>query len=151
MVSETNQEKRVEWCKERKDTRDMDFNDVVFSDECTVQLESHRRLTFYKKGQPVKYKMKAKHPPKVNVWAGISCRGATKVVVFTGILTATKYVDILDAALIPLLPDPFPTRLPSLNITVRASGSHPTRLPSLIITASGSRHDIYSSQRIGGR
>ena len=76
----------------------MDFDDVVFSDECTVQLESHRKITFYKKGQPIRYKMKAKHPPKVNVWAGISSRGA---VIFTGTLIATQYVDILEAALVP--------------------------------------------------
>ena len=38
--------------------------------------------------------MKAKHPPKVNIWAGIPARGATKVVVFTRTLTATRYVDI---------------------------------------------------------
>ena len=108
LVSESNQEKRVVWCNERIETNDMDFDDVVFSDECTVQLESHRRVTFYKKGQPVRYKMKAKHPPKVNVWAGISSRGATNVVVFTGTLTATRYVDILEAALIPFLDEVYP-------------------------------------------
>ena len=108
LVSESNQEKRVVWCNERMETNDMDFDDVVFSDECTVQLESHRRVTFYKKGQPVRYKMKAKHPPKVNVWAGISSRGATNVVVFTGTLTATRYVDILEAALIPFLDEVYP-------------------------------------------
>ena len=91
----------MEWCKERIESRDTDFDNVIFSDECTVQLESHRRITFYKKGQPIRYKMKAKHPPKVNVWAGIS--GATKVIVFTGTLTTTRYVDILEAALIPFL------------------------------------------------
>jgi len=97
LVSEVNQEKQVEWCREQQETGDMESDDVLFTDECTVQLDSHRRVMFYKKGQPVKYKMKAKHPPKVNVWAGISSRGATKVVVFTGRLTATRYVDILDA------------------------------------------------------
>ena len=30
LVSETNQEKHVEWCKERQDKGDMDFNDVIF-------------------------------------------------------------------------------------------------------------------------
>ena len=47
-MSENNQEKRVVWCNERMETNDMDFDDVVFSDECTVKLESHRRVTFYK-------------------------------------------------------------------------------------------------------
>ena len=45
----------------------------------------------------VRYKMKAKHPPKVSVWAGIS---ACKVVVFTRMLTATRCIDILEAALL---------------------------------------------------
>ena len=108
MISEVNQEKRVEWCRERIATGDMDFDDVLFTDECTVQLESHRRITFYKKDQPMKYKMKVKHPPKVNIWAGISARGATKVVVFTGTLTATRYVDILEAALVPFFDSVYP-------------------------------------------
>ena len=102
------EEKRVEWCKERIEKGDMDFYDVLFTDECTVQHESHRRITFYKKGQPIKYKMKAKHPSKVNIWAGISARGETKVVVFTGTLTATRYVDILEAALIPFFDQVYP-------------------------------------------
>lgn len=108
LISESNQEKQVEWCKERQATGDVDFDDVIFTDECTVQLESHRRITFYKKGQPIKYKMKAKHPPKVKIWAGISARGATKVVVFTGTLTATHYVDILESTFLPFLNEAFP-------------------------------------------
>ena len=42
-----------------------------------------------------------KHPTKVHVWAGISAKGATSVIIFTGTLTATRYTDILEAALIP--------------------------------------------------
>ena len=38
LISESNQEKRVEWCKERIETGDMDFDDVLFTDKCTVQL-----------------------------------------------------------------------------------------------------------------
>ena len=53
--------------------------------------------------EPVQYKMQQKHSPKINVWAGISLRGATKVVIFTGTLTATQYVDILEVGLLPFL------------------------------------------------
>ena len=42
----------MEWYKGRIETGDTDF-DNVFSDECTMQLESHRRITFCKKGQPI--------------------------------------------------------------------------------------------------
>ena len=38
----SNQEGIVEWCVERLDTGDIDFGDVIFTDEWTVQLESHR-------------------------------------------------------------------------------------------------------------
>ena len=51
--------------------------------------------------------MKAKHPPTVNIWGGISSRGATKVAVFTGTLTATRYVNILEATLLPFLETEF--------------------------------------------
>ena len=103
LISSNNQEKRVEWCKKQQESGDLEFENVVWTDECTVQLESHRRIAFHKKGEPVKYKMKPKHPPKVNIWAGISHRGATKVVIFSGIMTATRYVDILEADLLPFL------------------------------------------------
>ena len=108
LISDTNKEKRLEWCKQQQKSGDLDFANVVWTDECTVQLESHRRITFRKKQQPVRYSMKPKHPPKINVWAGISRRGATKVVIFSGTLTATRYVDILEAGLLPFLATYFP-------------------------------------------
>ncbi len=108
LISETNQEKRVQWCEQQTESGDLDFENVLWTDECTVQLESHRRITFHKLGQTVRYKMRAKHPPKINVWAGISCRGATKVVVFCGTLTATRYVDILEVGLLPFLDTYYP-------------------------------------------
>ena len=48
-------------------------------------------------------KMKPKHPSKINIWGGISARGVTQIVMFTGIMNATRYVDILEAGLIPFL------------------------------------------------
>ena len=108
LISDTNKEKRLEWCKQQQKSGDLDFDNVLWTDECTVQLESHRRITFRKQKQPMRYSMKPKHPPKINVWAGISCRGATKVVIFSGTLTATRYVDILEVGLLPFLETYFP-------------------------------------------
>ena len=98
----------MEWCKQQQESGDLDFDNVVWTDECTVQLESHCWITFRKKEQPVRYSMKPKHPPKINVWAGISCHGATKVVIFSGTLTATHYVDILEVGLLPFLETYYP-------------------------------------------
>ena len=53
LISENNQEKRVWWCQKQIDDGDLEFEDVVWTDECTVQLESHQQFCFRKEGQPV--------------------------------------------------------------------------------------------------
>ena len=57
---------------------------------------------------PRKLKYKHKHPPKIHVWAGISKRGATKIVMFRGIMMAIRYSDILSASLVPFLKENYP-------------------------------------------
>ena len=69
MIREANEEKRLEWAEKNKD---MSFEDVIYTDETTVQLETHRRTCCYRRGQKPRYKPKPKHPVKVHVWAGIS-------------------------------------------------------------------------------
>ena len=108
LISTTNKEKRLDWCKSQQEKGDLEFEDVLWTDESTIQLESHRRVSFRKKGQPVCYRMRPKHPPKLHVWAGISRRGATKIVIFSGIMTATRYIDILEAGLLPFLATHYP-------------------------------------------
>jgi len=51
---------------------------------------------------------KTETPPKIHVWGGISARGATPTVMFTGTLRATRYTRILDAALVPFLEHHYP-------------------------------------------
>ena len=63
----------------------------------------HRRKSFRKKGQPRRLKYKHKHPLKIHVWAGISKQGATGIVMFDGILTATRYRDNLGVSSIPFI------------------------------------------------
>ena len=109
LIREENKEKRLLWCKERIEQNDLDLSDVIFSDESSVQLESHRKTSYHKVGQPSRLCARPKHPAKVHVWAGISARGATQIVIFTGILNATRYTDILDAALLPFIENHYPT------------------------------------------
>ena len=103
LIRETNEEKRQLWCQQRVEQNDLDLNDVIFSDESSVQLESNRKMCYYKIGQPSRLCGKPRHPPKVHVWGGISAQGATQVVIFSGILNATRYINISDAALIPFI------------------------------------------------
>ena len=95
LIREANKEKRLQWCREVSRCGD-DFADVIWTDECTVELQQHSLRCFRKKNQLKKLKPRPKHPLKLHVWGGISCRGATAIVIFEGILIATKLLKIYD-------------------------------------------------------
>ena len=57
---------------------------------------------------PRKLKYRHKHPLKVHVWGGISKQGATQLVIFSGIMNATIYGDILSVSLLPFIQEAFP-------------------------------------------
>ena len=84
------------------------LENVIWSDETTVQLESHRRHSYRKRGEQPTLKPRPKHPIKVHVWAGISRRGTTPVVIFEGIMNAELYVDILRSSLLPFIRTTYP-------------------------------------------
>ena len=85
-----------------------DFADIIFSDECTVQLKQHGRLCFRKRKQPRKLKQRPKHPLKLHTWGAISYQGASPVVIFTGIMDAECYAQILDRSLVPFIRSCYP-------------------------------------------
>lgn len=84
-----------------------EFQDVIFTDESSVQLEQHSRICFRKRLQPRKLKQRAKHPVKIHVWGGISVKGATRVIMFTGIMNAQRLRVILEAGLLPFIEEKF--------------------------------------------
>ena len=65
MIREVNKSKRLEWAREYLHD---DFNDVVWTDEMTVQLDSHKCYCCRKQGAAPKPKPRPKHPLKVHVW-----------------------------------------------------------------------------------
>ena len=89
------------------------FDDVIWNDETTVQLETHKRMCYRKERE----KPRPKHPVKVHVWGGISRRGATAVCIFEGIMTAPLYCDILEGTLLPFVREKFPS--PSFIVSCR--------------------------------
>lgn len=105
LIRDVNKQKRLDWAMAH---RNDDFHDVIWSDETTVQLESHRRFCCRKRGQKPRYKPRPKHPTKVHVWAGISWNGSTKVCIFDGIMNAEMYVDILSRCLVPFCQQVYP-------------------------------------------
>ena len=80
MIHAVNREKWLKWALENLSTS---FEDVIWTGETTVQLETHHQFCYRKRGHKPRYKPRPKHPVKVHVhvWAGISCRGATRVCV----------------------------------------------------------------------
>ena len=57
LIREQNKAKRLEWAIENKDAAlNSEFTDVVWTDECSVQLESHRRFCCRKRGMQAKPK-----------------------------------------------------------------------------------------------
>ena len=100
LIRDGNKDKRLAWCQKMIEDGEQ-FDDVIFTDESSVMLEVHRKKCFRQKGAPRKLKPRPKHPVKVHVWGGISKKGATSVAIFTGIMTAIRYTEILDAALLP--------------------------------------------------
>ena len=53
LIREVNKQKRLEWALRYKDD---EFLDVIYTDECTVQMESHRRHSCRKKNCPPRLK-----------------------------------------------------------------------------------------------
>ena len=51
------------------------------------------------------YYCRAKHPCKVHVWAGISCRGKTQIVIFDGLMNGAGLIEVFEAGLLPFIND----------------------------------------------
>ena len=85
------------------------FDNVLWSDESTIQLDWNGKLSFHRWWEPVKLKGKPKHPYKINVWGCISKRGTSPLFMFTGIMDAKFYCEeILTKRLNPFIDDVFP-------------------------------------------
>ena len=105
MIREVNKGKRLEWA--RKNQGD-DFSNAIFSDETTVQIETHRRFCCTKSGLKPRYKPRPKHPTKVHVWAAISKKGRSGICIFEGCMDAVAYTGILERALLPMIEKLYP-------------------------------------------
>ena len=104
LIRNVNKQKRLEWAQQN--LRD-NFDDVIWSDESSIQLDCHRRYCCRKEGQRPRPKPRPKHPTKVHVWAGISKKGATGICIFEGKMDAALFCQILRRTLLPFLEENF--------------------------------------------
>ena len=78
----------------------MTFQDIIYTDETTVQIDTHRRTCCYKRQCKPYYKPRPKHPVKVHIWAGISHRGRAKLCNFEEKMNAPLFISILRSSLV---------------------------------------------------
>ena len=78
LIKEASRAKCLAFCLKCEEDGEM-FDNIIFTDECSVHMEKHARICFRRKWEPPKLKGRPKHPYKVHIWAGISKRGATRV------------------------------------------------------------------------
>lgn len=97
--------KRIDWARTYVND---DFANVIWTNETTVQIETHKHFCYRKNGQKPRTKPHPKHPTKVHVWAGISQKGATQVCIFEGTMNAPLYCEIFKKTLIPSVKEKFP-------------------------------------------
>ena len=64
LIRQANKEKRLEWARAHLHDN---FEDVLWTDESSVQLECHKRFCCRKKGEQPRPKPRAKYPVKVHV------------------------------------------------------------------------------------
>ena len=105
MIRPVNKIKRFEWAQEYLTD---DFKDVIWTDETTVQLETHKRFCCRKDGRRPRNKPRPKHPVKVHIWAGISWSGRTDICIFEGKMEAKLYIKIFDKCLVPFIDRIYP-------------------------------------------
>ena len=103
LIWELNKVKRVAFCTTLIEDQKT-FNNIIITDECTVQLHNNKITVYWWKDWLAPQFPKPKHPLKVHVWAGISCCGATPILVFDGIMDAWFYVNnILQDQFLPFI------------------------------------------------
>ncbi|CAC5364756.1 unnamed protein product [Mytilus coruscus] len=108
MIREVNKVKRVDFCTQLVLDND-NFNDIVFTDECTVQLHDNKVVVYRLRNESATPIPQPKHPLKVHVWGGISRRGTTRLLIFDGILKSDFFVEnILEKTLLPFIKSVYP-------------------------------------------
>ena len=60
MICDVNKEKRLKWAQEN--IRLMNFDNVIFTDETTLQLENHRHTCCYEYRKKLSQQLKQQHP-----------------------------------------------------------------------------------------
>jgi hypothetical protein len=110
MIRNVNKEKRVTFCKQLVADSE-NFVDIIFTDECTVQLHDNKVVIYHLKDEVVPPIPKPKHPLRLHAWGGISRQGTTPLLIFDGILKSDFFVEkIVNQTFLPFKQSIFPDK-----------------------------------------
>ena len=88
---------------------DEQFEDVVFTDESSIQLHYNKPVAYRQKDAMPPNQCRPKHPLKIHLWGRISKRGPTQLLIFSGIMESEFYTnEILKNTLKPFLENVYP-------------------------------------------
>ena len=101
-IQPASKDKRFQWAVQHLPEIQSDgLDDVIWTDETTVQLENHQTSSGSKP--------RGKHLTKVHIWAGISKKGPTPIVLYESTMNAEVYINALQTGLLPFIEKEFPT------------------------------------------
>jgi hypothetical protein len=110
MIRNVNKEKRVTFCKQLVADSE-NFVDIIYTDECTVQLHDNKVVIYHLKDEVVPQIPKPKHPLRLHAWGGISRQGTTPLLIFDGILKSDFFVEkIVNQTFLPFKQSIFPDK-----------------------------------------
>jgi len=97
LLTENHRDKRLKWAEDQTTTN---WDQVIFTDETTIRLNSVKGLVWNLPGKK-KIVRTVKHPIKVNVWGCFSSKGFGRIVCFNENLNAELMCDIYKYGLLP--------------------------------------------------
>ncbi len=106
MLSANNVSRRLAWAKQHR--RDK-FTNVLFSDECTIFVESDVRFVWKKRGEVMR-RPRSGHSAKVNIYGCMAQSGFGQCHVFEENMTGASYLHILEHVTVPSAQNLLPHR-----------------------------------------
>lgn len=100
LLSEKQRLNRLKWAREHLKWTTDQWQRVLFSDESTFNINNHAGNTYVRRFPGEEFSPKCiiptiKHPTSVMVWGCMSSRGVGRLHIISGMMNATKYIDVL--------------------------------------------------------
>lgn len=104
-LTEAMKKKRLNWCREHERWTVEDWAQVIFSDECSFELQPpSSQFVRRNRGQSPQsghFQQAFRHPTKVMLWSCMSVHGPGRVHVVEGSMNSAQYKEVISHCIIP--------------------------------------------------